>query len=71
MFVMGIVLSACVAHGTIVHAETAAPSRDIAEIQAGAGTAFATGNDFSPMAQLHLRYSFWRTVGLGAYVGGI
>ena len=64
-------LSGWFACGTIVHAETQAPSRDIAEIQVGAGTAFATGNDFSPMAQLHLRYSFWRTVGLGLYVGGV
>jgi hypothetical protein len=50
-----------------------APDRpqNTAEIQLGGGVAFATASEFHPLAQVHARYSFWRTIGLGAYVAGI
>lgn len=45
--------------------------QNTAEIQLGGGVAFATGNDFHPLLQVHARYSFWRTIGFGAYAAGI
>lgn len=50
---------------------SATQERDIAELQFGAGTALATTNDVSPMVQVHARYSYWRTIGLGVYAGGM